>query len=79
MTFAIIAGTRPEIIKQYPLIRLLDREEIDYKFIYTGQHYDYELSEQFIQSLIWEGLISISNIKIALIRSNKLVNFRYDS
>ena len=30
------------------MIRLLDREEIDYKFIYTGQHYDYELSDKFI-------------------------------
>jgi len=49
MTFAIIAGTRPEIIKQYPVMRLLDLEGIDYKFIYTGQHYDYELSDKFIE------------------------------
>jgi UDP-N-acetylglucosamine 2-epimerase (non-hydrolysing) len=49
MTFAVIAGTRPEIIKQYPVMRLLDLEDIDYKFIYTGQHYDYELSDKFIE------------------------------
>jgi UDP-N-acetylglucosamine 2-epimerase (non-hydrolysing) len=49
MTFAIIAGTRPEIIKQYPVMRLLDLAGIDYKFIYTGQHYDYELSDKFIE------------------------------
>jgi UDP-N-acetylglucosamine 2-epimerase (non-hydrolysing) len=49
MTFAVIAGTRPEIIKQYPVMRLLDLADIDYKFIYTGQHYDYELSDKFIE------------------------------
>jgi UDP-N-acetylglucosamine 2-epimerase (non-hydrolysing) len=48
MTFAIISGTRPEIIKLYPVIRLLDLKKIDYKFIHTGQHYDYELSLKFI-------------------------------
>ena len=49
MTFAIIAGTRPEIIKQYPVMRLLDLAGIDYRFIYTGQHYDYELSDKFVE------------------------------
>ena len=49
MTFAVIAGTRPELIKQYPVMRLLDLADIDYKFIYTGQHYDYELSDKFIE------------------------------
>jgi UDP-N-acetylglucosamine 2-epimerase (non-hydrolysing) len=48
MTFAIISGTRPEIIKLYPIIRLFDLKKIDYKFIHTGQHYDYELSLKFI-------------------------------
>jgi UDP-N-acetylglucosamine 2-epimerase (non-hydrolysing) len=46
---AVIAGTRPEIIKLYPVIRLFDLKKINYKFIHAGQHYDYELSVRFIE------------------------------
>jgi UDP-N-acetylglucosamine 2-epimerase (non-hydrolysing) len=49
MTFALITGTRPEIIKMYPLMRLFDLKGIDYKFIHTGQHHDYELFLKFIE------------------------------
>ena len=49
MTIAIVTGTRPEIIKLYPLIRLFDLKSISYKFIHTGQHHDYELSLKFIK------------------------------
>ena len=48
LTIAVITGTRPEIIKLYPLMKILDSEDIDYKFVHTGQHYDYELSLKFI-------------------------------
>jgi len=46
---AIVAGTRPEIIKMAPVIRALNRD--DFSFIHTGQHYDYNLSLQFIKEL----------------------------
>jgi UDP-N-acetylglucosamine 2-epimerase (non-hydrolysing) len=46
---AVIAGTRPEIIKLYPIIRLFDLKKVNYKFIHAGQHYDYELSVRFIE------------------------------
>ncbi len=46
---AIVAGTRPEIIKMAPVIRALKRG--DFSFIHTGQHYDYNLSLQFIKEL----------------------------
>jgi UDP-N-acetylglucosamine 2-epimerase (non-hydrolysing) len=49
MTFVLITGTRPEIIKMYPLMRLFDLKGIDYKFIHTGQHHDYELFLKFIE------------------------------
>jgi UDP-N-acetylglucosamine 2-epimerase (non-hydrolysing) len=48
-TFTIITGTRPEIIKLFPVMRLLSLKGIDYKFIHTGQHFDYELSLKFIE------------------------------
>lgn len=34
----IILGTRGQFMKMFPLMKLLDKEKIEYKFIYTGQH-----------------------------------------
>ncbi|MCD6381067.1 MAG: UDP-N-acetylglucosamine 2-epimerase (non-hydrolyzing) [Candidatus Odinarchaeota archaeon] len=47
----VITGTRPEIIKMAPIIRELNRLGIEYTYIHTGQHYDYELSLKFIEDL----------------------------
>jgi len=49
LTFAVITGTRPEIIKMFPLMRLFDLRNIDYEFIHTGQHHDYEMFLKFIK------------------------------
>ena len=43
----IITGTRPEIIKMFPLIKQLEKDDIEYKYIHTGQHYDHALSSLF--------------------------------
>jgi UDP-N-acetylglucosamine 2-epimerase (non-hydrolysing) len=48
MTIAVITGTRPEIIKMYPIMKQFDSRSIDYKYIHTGQHYDYNLFLKFI-------------------------------
>lgn len=44
-------GTRPEIIKMAPLLRAMDRRGFPYTFVHSGQHYDYNLSLQFIEEL----------------------------
>ena len=49
--FVIVAGTRPEIIKVAPIIRKLIEKKKDFKFIYSGQHYDHRLSTQIINDL----------------------------
>ncbi len=46
---AILAGTRPEIIKLYPIMKLLDEQQIQYTFIFTGQHYSFNLFMKFIK------------------------------
>jgi UDP-N-acetylglucosamine 2-epimerase (non-hydrolysing) len=51
MKIAFIIGTRPEIIKMSPLIDEVDKNEIDYILIHTGQHYDFEMSQQFFLDL----------------------------
>ena len=47
MKTVTVLGTRPEIIKLAPLIKKLKNNSI----IFTGQHYDYEMSLQFIKQL----------------------------
>jgi UDP-N-acetylglucosamine 2-epimerase (non-hydrolysing) len=49
--FTIVLGTRPEIIKCSPLIRLFEREDVPYSVIHTGQHYSYEMDRIFFEEL----------------------------
>jgi UDP-N-acetylglucosamine 2-epimerase (non-hydrolysing) len=51
MKIAFIIGTRPEIIKMSPLIDEVDKRGINYILIHTGQHYDFEMSQQFFLDL----------------------------
>lgn len=52
MKITLILGTRPQIIKSAPLIRLAELDpEIDLQIVHTGQHYDYEMSKEFFEEL----------------------------
>jgi len=48
---ALVLGTRPEIIKLSPIIRLLEKKNRDYFVIHTGQHYSYEMDRLFFKEL----------------------------
>lgn len=48
---AIILGTRPEIIKQSPIIRECIAKHLDYFILHTGQHYSYEMDRTFFLEL----------------------------
>jgi len=50
-TVMIVVGTRPEIIKMAPVIRALKKSKIPLIFVHCGQHYDYNMSQQFIEEL----------------------------
>jgi UDP-N-acetylglucosamine 2-epimerase (non-hydrolysing) len=50
-TIMVVAGTRPEIIKMAPVVRALRDEGLPYVFVHCGQHYDYNMSQQFIEEL----------------------------
>jgi len=47
----VVVGTRPEIIKMAPVIRALWKGKIPSIFVHCGQHYDYNMSQQFIEEL----------------------------
>jgi len=49
MKVAIVMGTRPEIIKLSSLVKLLNKKNSS--IIFTGQHFDYNMSMQFIKEL----------------------------
>ncbi len=48
MRIALVTGTRPQIIKSASLLNAMKERGIDFRFIHTGQHYDYEMAAQFI-------------------------------
>jgi len=50
-TVMVAVGTRPEIIKMAPIIRALRKNRIPSIFVHCGQHYDYNMSQQFIEEL----------------------------
>jgi UDP-N-acetylglucosamine 2-epimerase (non-hydrolysing) len=50
-TAMVVVGTRPEIIKMAPIIRALKKNKIPSIFVHCGQHYDYNMSQQFIDDL----------------------------
>jgi len=47
----IVVGTRPEIIKMAPVVRASQKKRIPLVFVHCGQHYDYNMSQQFIEEL----------------------------
>lgn len=47
----LIVGTRPEIVKMAPVLRALQDRSIPFVFVHCGQHYDYNMSQQFIEEL----------------------------
>ncbi len=47
----VVVGTRPEIVKMAPIIRALKRSSMPFTFVHCGQHYDYNMSQQFIEEL----------------------------
>jgi len=47
----IVVGTRPEIVKMAPVLRTLKQKALSYAFVHCGQHYDYNMSQQFIEEL----------------------------
>jgi len=51
MKIATVIGTRPEIIKMAPVLDQLEKNGINNILIHTGQHYDYEMSQQFFFDL----------------------------
>ncbi|MCX8205575.1 MAG: UDP-N-acetylglucosamine 2-epimerase (non-hydrolyzing), partial [Candidatus Nezhaarchaeota archaeon] len=47
----IVAGTRPEVVKLASVIEWLQRLGVSYVFVWSGQHYDYQLSRVFFEEL----------------------------
>ncbi len=52
MKVFLIAGARPNFMKIAPIARAFDKQnQINYKIIHTGQHYDQNMSDVFFEEL----------------------------
>ena len=51
MKISVILGTRPEIIKMAPLLKILEKKRADFFTLHTGQHYSYHLDKVFFDQL----------------------------
>jgi UDP-N-acetylglucosamine 2-epimerase (non-hydrolysing) len=53
MKTLLVGGARPNFMKVAPIVREFrnNTEEIIWKIVHTGQHYDYEMSEVFFKEL----------------------------
>jgi len=49
--FCVVVGTRPGIIMFSPIIRELERRQLDFFVIHTGQHYSYNMDRKFFEDL----------------------------
>lgn len=51
MKLCFVLGTRPEIIKLFPVIKECEKNNLNFILIHTNQHYDYNLDEVFFEEL----------------------------
>jgi len=51
MKISVVLGTRPEIIKMAPLLKILEAKKADFFTLHTGQHYSYEMDQVFFDQL----------------------------
>jgi UDP-N-acetylglucosamine 2-epimerase (non-hydrolysing) len=51
MKVCIILGTRPEIIKMSPIVRVLEKRDLEFFVLHTGQHYSFIMDQVFFEQL----------------------------
>jgi UDP-N-acetylglucosamine 2-epimerase (non-hydrolysing) len=58
MKMILVAGARPNFMKIAPIVRVIhqtnqidQKNQINFKLVHTGQHYDYEMSQAFFEDL----------------------------
>ena len=64
MKIDLIAGARPNFMKISPIIDAIkqaqgENKDISYRLIHTGQHYDKNMSESFLNNLVSQCQMSI--------------------
>jgi UDP-N-acetylglucosamine 2-epimerase (non-hydrolysing) len=51
MKIIVVAGARPNFVKIAPLIKELEKNNLNYVLVHTGQHYDKNMSDIFFKEL----------------------------
>ena len=50
-SLVIVVGNRPQFIKLAPVVEELNKRELSYTVVHTGQHYDHQMSGVFFKEL----------------------------
>ena len=78
MKICIVLGTRPEIIKLFPLIFELKKNKINFFIVHTGQHKIFSMQGQFIRyfnlKVQWYALWATKIIRYYPSQRSKFVN-----
>ncbi|NVB84255.1 MAG: UDP-N-acetylglucosamine 2-epimerase (non-hydrolyzing) [Kofleriaceae bacterium] len=51
MTIACVVGARPNFMKMGPIVQALHSRDLETSFVHTGQHYDSNMSQVFVEEL----------------------------
>ena len=51
MLLDLVAGARPNFMKVAPVVRGLDAEQVPFRIVHTGQHYDEAMTDVFFEEL----------------------------
>ncbi len=51
MKISVVLGTRPEIVKMSPVVRLCENLGLNFFVLHTGQHYSYNMDRVFFEQL----------------------------
>lgn len=59
MRVFLVAGARPNFMKIAPIYQAsLNHNQIDCRVVHTGQHYDHEMSQAFLDDLDENGILN---------------------
>jgi UDP-GlcNAc3NAcA epimerase len=77
MKIISIVGTRPQFLKLFPIIKTFKLNNINHKIIHTGQHFDYEMSDELFHIFNIEKpdyILTRPNLQIVSTIANMMIN-----
>ncbi len=55
MKIGVVLGTRPEILKNYSVVKAMRSQKVEFYILYTNQHSDYRMCGSFFEAMEYES------------------------